>query len=296
MDINYEYYKIFYYVARYKNLTKAAQILHNNQPNVSRTMKLLEYELGCKLMTRSNRGITLTAEGTQLYSRIKFAVEQIQSAENELLRSVKLDQGNISISGSESALQTFFPVLNHFRNNYPSIRIQILNNSTIQSIDAVNHGLIDFALATSPVHIEKPAIAYRLRDFSDKLICGYAYEHLKDREISLKDLKKYPFVCLGKNTTMYSFYEKVFYDNHLVFSIDNIASTTAQLVPMIKYNLGIGFVPEIFADEALEKGDVFQINTKEAIPKRQIYFVENENRPLSFAAKELKKMLIMCST
>ena len=50
MDINYEYYKIFYYVARYKNLTKAAQILHNNQPNVSRTMKLLEYELGCKLM------------------------------------------------------------------------------------------------------------------------------------------------------------------------------------------------------------------------------------------------------
>lgn len=295
MDINYEYYKIFYYVARYKNLTRAAKFLHNNQPNVSRTIKLLEHELGCELIIRSNRGISLTPEGTQLYSHIKFAVEQIQTAENELMRSVELDQGSISISGSETALQTFFPVLNHFRRKYPSIRIQILNNSTLRSIDAVKNGLIDFALAASPVDIEKPAIAYRLREFRDILACGYAYEFLKEKKISLKELTKYPFVCLGNQTTMYSFYEKVFYDYNIILEPDTVASTTAQLVPMIKFNLGIGFVPEIFAEDALEKGDIFQIYLKEPIPKRQIYLVENENRPLNFAAKELKKLLIMCS-
>ena len=32
MDINFEYYKIFYYVAKYCNFTKAARALGNSQP------------------------------------------------------------------------------------------------------------------------------------------------------------------------------------------------------------------------------------------------------------------------
>ena len=36
MDINFEYYKIFYYTAKYKNITKAAAALGSSQPNVTR--------------------------------------------------------------------------------------------------------------------------------------------------------------------------------------------------------------------------------------------------------------------
>ena len=36
MDVNFEYYKIFYYVAKYHNFTKAAQALNNSQPNITR--------------------------------------------------------------------------------------------------------------------------------------------------------------------------------------------------------------------------------------------------------------------
>ena len=46
MDINFEYYKIFYYVAKYENITKAATALGSSQPNVTRIMKLLESQLG----------------------------------------------------------------------------------------------------------------------------------------------------------------------------------------------------------------------------------------------------------
>ena len=60
MNINYEYYRIFYHVAKYKNLTQAAEALRSNQPNVSRTIKLMEHEFGCNLIVRSNRGVSLT--------------------------------------------------------------------------------------------------------------------------------------------------------------------------------------------------------------------------------------------
>ena len=42
MNISFEHYKIFYYVAKYKSISKAAQLLINNQPNLTRTIKNLE--------------------------------------------------------------------------------------------------------------------------------------------------------------------------------------------------------------------------------------------------------------
>lgn len=42
----FDYYRIFYYVAKYKSFSKAAKFLHNNQPNITRCMNIMESELG----------------------------------------------------------------------------------------------------------------------------------------------------------------------------------------------------------------------------------------------------------
>ena len=65
MDVNFEYYKIFYYVAKYHNFTKAAQALNNSQPNITRAMNCLEQQLNTTLFIRTNRGVQLTPEGEQ---------------------------------------------------------------------------------------------------------------------------------------------------------------------------------------------------------------------------------------
>ena len=66
MTANFEHYKIFYYVAKYKNLTRAANALVTSQPSVTYCMQNLENILGCKLFIRSRKGVTLTAEGEML--------------------------------------------------------------------------------------------------------------------------------------------------------------------------------------------------------------------------------------
>ena len=78
MYVDWEYYKIFYYVAKYQNFTKAARVLGNNQPNITHSMNRLESQLNCVLFIRSNRGVTLTPEGELLYSRIASAAVQCQ--------------------------------------------------------------------------------------------------------------------------------------------------------------------------------------------------------------------------
>ena len=45
MNVNFEYYRIFYYVAKYHNFTKAAHTLGSSQPNVTRAMNCLEQQI-----------------------------------------------------------------------------------------------------------------------------------------------------------------------------------------------------------------------------------------------------------
>ena len=56
MSVNFEYYKIFYYVAKYKSITQAASLLYSSQPSISRMIKILEQELGCTLFIRTPEG------------------------------------------------------------------------------------------------------------------------------------------------------------------------------------------------------------------------------------------------
>ena len=60
MEITYDYYRIFYYAAKYKSFSKAAEILMSNQPNITHFMNNLENQLGCRLFIRSRHGVTLT--------------------------------------------------------------------------------------------------------------------------------------------------------------------------------------------------------------------------------------------
>ena len=79
MNINYDYYKIFYYVAKCGGVSQAARVLLQNQPNLTRTIKNLENQLGCPLFLRTRHGMKLTAEGKTLYKHVRIAFEHIET-------------------------------------------------------------------------------------------------------------------------------------------------------------------------------------------------------------------------
>lgn len=55
MNTNFEYYKVFYYVSKYENLTKAGCCIKDKPAAVTRTIHNLENMLGCRLFTRSKK-------------------------------------------------------------------------------------------------------------------------------------------------------------------------------------------------------------------------------------------------
>lgn len=293
MEITYDYYRIFYYVAKYKSFSRAAEILRNNQPNITKYINKLEIQLNCTLFLRTNRGVTLTPEGMRLYSHVSIAFEQLHTAELELANDKNLQQGIIAISTSEIAMQlVLLPILKTFQSKYPGIRLQIFNHTMPQAIQELKNGLVDFAIVSSPINIKKPLkkVGTSLKSFKSIMIGGPTYEFLANNPHHLAELSSYPLVCLSANSGTYDFYHKFYLQNQLILQPSIEASTTNQLLSIINAGLGIGFIPENIVKKALIAKSIIQIPLHEQIPQRQIYLIENENKHLSVAANAFKQL------
>ena len=294
MNSNFEYYKIFYYVAKYENLTKAATVLKTSQPAVTRTKHKLENELGCRLFTRSKTGMQLTPEGRTFYGYVAAGCAQFFKGENDLSNLISLENGTIYISATETALHCYlFQAMEEFNSLYPNVRFKILNNSTTESVNAVKEGKVDLAFVSANLQVAKPLRMKILRKYHDILISGNRFGELKDdgKEVSLKELVSYPWISLTAETITRRFLNEYFEKNSLTFTPDMELATTDMILPAVKHNLGLGFIPAEFADSELKSGQVFEIKVKEKLPERNIILIYDMEYPQSIAAKEFQKFL-----
>lgn len=294
MNISYDYYRIFYYVAKCGSFTQAAKILMSNQPNLTRAIKSLEASLGCTLLERSNKGVRLTEDGEKLYENISVAIEHINAGEEQVTANKTLQRGVVSIGATEIALRCFLlPILNRYCTRYPGIRIRIVNVSTPQALKMLKSGLIDICVLTTPVESSAELSERVLKDFREVVVCGEAFKALSEGEpLDISELCNYPIVSLGSKTSTYEYYLKLFAENDVSFSADIEAATADQLLPLIRHNLGIGFVPEELMDNNSEMQGIYRIPMKSDPPVRSISLVKKKNHILSLPAKELEKMIL----
>lgn len=293
MAVNFEYYRIFYYVAKYRSMTQAAAALMSSQPNVTRVINNLENELGCRLIIRNNRGITLTAEGEQLYKHAAIAFEQLQRGEAELSQNAGLQSGILYIGASETALHgLLLPILRQFHEAYPAVRLKIFNYTTPQAINALKSGQIDFAVVTSPTKVSGSLQEIKLKTIHEILIASSSFTSLANKKLHLKELTQYPLISLAQNTRTYELYNKFYLDHGLEWEPDIEVATSDLILPMVKNRLGLGFIPAEFAQEALSKGEIIEIQLVEKTLDRTICLIQDTHHGLSIAARAMRDLLV----
>lgn len=292
MDSNFEYYKAFYYVAKYENLTKAASVLKTSQPAVTRTIHNLENNLGCRLFIRSKSGMKLTPEGRTFYEYVAAGCAQFFKGEEALGSLIGLENGTIYISATETALHCYlFQAMEDFNTRYPDVRFKVLNNSTRESVNAVKEGKVDLAIVSASFKIWPPLKMKVLRKYRDILIGGSRFAALKGKPVSLETLSAYPWISLPSETITGNFLNAYFSSHGLAFSPEMELATTDMILPAVRHNLGIGFLPQEFAAEDLKSGAVFEIDVEEALPERSILLIYDTDYPQSIAAREFQKFL-----
>ena len=292
MSANFDYYKMFYYVAKYQNFTLAAKALGSSQPSVSRCMQALEAELGCRLFLRSKRGVTLTAEGEQLFRYVGPACEQIFKGEENIGGALGFQNGSVYIGVTETALHCFLlERLSKFHKEYPGVRLKLTSGTTPNTLSDLKAGKTDLAVVTTPIREDPHFRVTMVKKSQDILAGGPNYAHLKGKKVPLWEVQQYPFVCLAENTMTYALYKEFYAAHGLILKPDIELATADLMLPVIRQGLGIGFIPRELAEKDLENGSIVEIEIEEKIEGRHICMVEDKQKPLSIAARELIKIL-----
>lgn len=290
--MNYEYYKIFYYVGKHKNISKAATELHSSQPAVSRVVQSMESELGCKLFVRNKNGVEFTKEGETLFEYVKIAQSQLNKGEEEVMQAVNAESGTVYVGTTVTALYGFlYDVMDEFRMQHPGIKIKINTGSSNGTVEKLKNGIFDIAFVSSPCKIPAQLNARNVGVFSDILIAGNKFTGLKGRTISLKEVSRYPFVSVRHSMQLRQFIDDFFAANNITVSPDIEADSADLLTPLIAHNFGIGFVPEDMARAAMQRGEVFKVQTEKEMPQRCIYMVTDPGHPHTNASRELSRAI-----
>ena len=149
MDIKQLTY--FITIAEEGTITHAANKLHMAQPPLSTQLKLLEDELGIKLIERGARKVKLTDAGKILYKRAKHILEITNSTTKEIEEFRKGIQGTLrlgTISSSGTALLSKRII--NFNKKYPNIKFEIHEGNTYELIEKMNSGIIEVGIVRTP--------------------------------------------------------------------------------------------------------------------------------------------------
>lgn len=148
--------KYFVTVAQEENMTRAAEVLHTTQSNLSRQLAELEKSTGKKLFERGSRKITLTEEGMFLRKRAKEIIALAERTEDDLKNYNEIVSGTVHIGAIETqAMKSVADRMISLKEAHPQITYDIFSGSIAEITDGLNKGLFDFGLLVAPVDMQK---------------------------------------------------------------------------------------------------------------------------------------------
>ena len=289
---NLEYYKVFYYVAKYRSLTVAAKQLAISQPAVSQSIKQLESLVGTKLFVRVSKGVALTAEGELLFGYVAKGYEQIELGEKKLAQMLNLELGELHIGASDMTLRFYLlPFLEQFHEKYPGIKVTVTNAPTPETLKLLEEGKIDFGVVSSPFEAAPGIEAVKVKEIEDIFVAGLKFIQYKNRMLDLQELERLPIISLEKKTSTRSYMDAFLERNGVVMNPEFELATSDMIVQFTLRNLGVGNVMKDFAAEYLEEGRLFELRFNKIIPKRHFCVVTNSRNPLSAAGRNLLRLI-----
>jgi LysR family transcriptional regulator, transcriptional activator of the cysJI operon len=252
--MNLENLQSFYITAKCSSISKAAQILHITQPGLSDQIKSLENELQVTLLNRSNKGVTLTEEGSVVFNYADTLLSIQGNIKRDLInlheKQPKLLIGSCKSLG-EYAIPCSIFTFKHMHKKI-DIHMEVFNSTeVIQKLQdhTVNIGIIQYDPHIDEI-ITKPII-------SDELILVGSSNN-SPKKISIEELKQIPLILREKNSGTRHVIEKSLEKQNLSIKDLNVIydlNSPESIKSSIVSGKGFSFLPKLIVAQELKKTD-----------------------------------------
>ena len=194
MQINLNHLRIFYYAAKEKNLTKAAEALFVTQPAVTMQIKALEQYLETALFRKRGKFLELTDQGNMLFNYAEKIFLVVDEMEHALKGFASLTDGSLIIGTTRSFARHLMPkLLSRYQEKFPGIKVSLEVGSSSEIAEGVAKYKYDLGIVGRiPLPSKVKAVPYTPEEFC--LVVSPDHRFAKRGVISCRELQNEPII------------------------------------------------------------------------------------------------------
>ena len=189
----------FYHVVKAGSFTKAEDVLNKSQSTLSRTVALLEQQLGHRLLKRQIKGLILTRKGEEVFQTAQRMVMDVGAMKTNLDEKTGM-MGRIRLSTTYAVWNYILlePIL-EFNRLYPDILFDVFCNDHF--VDIIQNE-VDMALRPYDPH-DNSLVQEYLFTLEAKLYASPKYIEKYGVPKSAEEFYKHKFVAFSKPGKLY---------------------------------------------------------------------------------------------
>ncbi|MCK5145201.1 LysR family transcriptional regulator [bacterium] len=235
----------FYYSARLKSLTKAAEKLSVTQSAVTQQIKNLERNLDVQLFNRYGPRKELTPEGQLLFDLVAPVVQEFEGIQSTFDDLKGQEHGAMTIAATTLMIMNFLPfVVKRFARQYPHVRLIIRERRWDEIIELAQLGEIDMGI--SPIVKMPQNLQYfPLEPIGRMLITGLGHPLAQKSLVTLADIAQYPMIAYETGTVARGEVDRVFQRAQLSLEVVLEATNAETIKRYVEMGIGIAIIPKI---------------------------------------------------
>lgn len=284
--IDFDLYKMFYTVAKYGSLSRAAEELFVSQPAASQSVKQLEKLLDTPLFNRQHHGMELSAQGGKvIFDDVEQAVKLLYGVEEKLAALKQNASGTIRIGASETIFQYFLSEkIVEFNKLYPQVKIELISEVSPKIIALMKKDECDIGFLNLPVADDEGIVIQKSIQFlNDIFIAGERFAQLRDKEITVKDLQKYPLLLMENNTVSREAVNHYGVSHGVHFAPAVEVNSWGFMKRLVVNGMGVGCIPREYALNEIADSSLFEVKVRPSMPVRSVGMALPKNVNMTFA-------------
>ena len=278
--------KHFVAVIEHGGLRAAARRLQVAQPALTRSIRLLEKELGAELFVRTASGMTPTAAGRQLQRRANAVVNDLRRAAEEVRQCAGDETGSVVAALSIMPHVGMLPgALPAFRRRWPHVRLEILEGPLPDVESRLRDGQIDFYIGIAPRDVLAPGLTIQ-HLFSNQRAVFCRKGHPLANARSLKSLAAAEWAVTPVDYDASEDLASLFRGYSLTppESMMRVRSVASILMSVVHADL-LAMLPVQCGQFEMTAGMLHQVRVREEIPPTPIVLIQRSDIPLTPASE-----------
>jgi DNA-binding transcriptional LysR family regulator len=268
--------EVFYNIYRYKSMTAAASELKVSQPSISKTLGVIEKNLGFKLFLRKGKFLAPTDEAKELFEHASLVNSQLKNF-NYVANSFKSRSLDfINIGTTPSLGESIVPeIITKYKRINPAIRFNIINLNSIDLIEDRYKPDIDLTICFNAPNTKKEK---RITLCSGNHVVASPQIFNFNKKIDIYDLIKYPHIEITNLLTLGDSninMKEYLISNHINFNYVARSDSNSAALSLVSKGIGIAIIDDTSSKLANNNIRISELKQKfpyevNVVPKKEV--------------------------